>query len=162
MITQERLRELLEYFPATGEFIWKRNKGKQIAGTSANRVTDSGYRIVMLDRENYRQHRLAFFYMTGEWPTEFVDHINGDKSDNRWENLRECSKSQNGFNVGTKCTNTSGFKGVSWRQDRNKFRAYTRIKGQIKHLGYFDDPELADLVVTSARELHHGEFARHD
>ena len=89
---------------------------------------------------------------------KMVDHINGNKRDNRRENLRLCNSSENNRNVGKKSTNTSGFKGVSWYKGEGKWRAQIRVDGKKKHLGYFDDPETAYRSYCRAATKFHGDF----
>lgn len=155
------IHKWLVYDPVTGVFTWAKTKGHRKAGKIAGTIKkDSGYILLWIDGKQYRAHKVAMYIYTGCWPNEFLDHVDGNKANNAISNLRFATKSQNGFNVGIKATNTSGVKGVSWRADRNKWRAYLRINGSIKHLGYFDDIEFAELVVNEARDKYHGEFAR--
>lgn len=88
-----------------------------------------------------------------------IDHINGIKHDNRRENLRSATNTQNQHNVGRNSKNTSGFKGVSWCKANNKWRAYIKINGKPKYLGVFETPELAHEAYKQAAIKHHGEFA---
>ena len=87
-----------------------------------------------------------------------VDHINGDKLDNRKSNLRLCTNQQNNMNVGKKKNNTSGFKGVCFHKKRQKFQAQISIDGKKKHLGYFEKAKDAYKVYCKACVKHHGEF----
>lgn len=89
-----------------------------------------------------------------------VDHINGDKLDNRRDNLRICTRSENQCNVGKRTHNTSGFKGVNWYPKYQKFRAYIGVNSKWKHLGYYTTAEEASAVYQSAAKLLHGTFAR--
>lgn len=82
MLTQERLKELLKYDPETGLFTWISRKPKVKLNTIAGYKTKRGYILIGVDRVYYFGHRLAFFYMTGQWPKEVIDHINCIKSDN--------------------------------------------------------------------------------
>lgn len=82
----------------------------------------TGYVLISFDGEQYLAHRLAWFYVTGEMPPMFIDHINGKPDDNRFENLREATPQQNGFNRGMPKNNKSGAKGCEWRRDRGKYR----------------------------------------
>ncbi len=97
--------------------------------------------------------------MTGAWPDQ-IDHINGDRMDNRWANLRLATNSQNHANSKRYVTNRCGFKGVSWRSDKNKWSARIVRNYRAKNLGYFDSPEQAHEAYVRAAEVVHGEFAR--
>lgn len=90
---------------------------------------------------------------TGDWPTDQIDHINGDKGDNRIANLREATNAENNRNTGAGQANTSGFKGVCWDKAKGKWRAQIEIDGRGAHLGYFTTPEAA-YVASAAK--HHG------
>lgn len=138
MITQERLKELLHYDPSTGVFTWLVSRGGVSAGSVAGCVNGKGYIQVKLDRTIYEAHRLAFIYVTGEFPPEQADHINQAKLDNRWVNLRPVTHTENQRNS-TKCSNnTSGFTGVSWFKRTGQWRASAGVDGKWKHLGLFD------------------------
>ena len=108
MITQARLKELLTYDPETGYFTRNVNVKGANAGERAGTITAKGYIAIGIDRKHYLAHRLAFLYMTGEWPKELVDHKDTIKINNKWENLREATNSQNKRNVGARKTNKSG------------------------------------------------------
>lgn len=125
-ITAERLRETMTYNPETGEFIWLIRKGRNrefVAGTpSIDR-----YVTIMVDGVAYFAHRLAWLYMTGEWPRGYVDHINGTKDDNRFANLRDATGSQNQANRGPGKNNKSGHKGISFNKRQRKWVAEIQI-----------------------------------
>lgn len=116
----------MKYDPKTGKF------------SGEIKIYDSGdYTTVCLKGKWYLAHRLAFFLMTGRWPYPETDHINGDKKDNRWENLRECTQSENQHNSKIPINNTSGVKGVSFDNRVGKWKAYITIKGKQTYLGSF-------------------------
>ena len=150
MITQQRLHELFRY--ADGELI---RKGK-VAGS----VNKRGYKIICVDYVMYKAHRLVFLYHHG-WLPDQVDHANGNKSDNRVENLRAADNSKNGMNRGMLRNNTSGAKGVFWDKTHKKWRVAIRFGSVLQSFGRFADFELAELVATMAREKYHGAFANH-
>lgn len=124
MITQERVREVLYYDPVTGAWTWRDRPemSPQWRGRFANKPAggndpDTGYPRIRIDGTLYYGHRLAFVYMTGEWPPDEVDHKNLGRSDCKWENLRPATHSQNGLNKLAKAGNRSGYKGATF--DKN-------------------------------------------
>lgn len=125
-LTFDRLRALLDYDPDTGKFTHRVNPGNGIqAGAEAGYSDRVGYRILRIDRLNYQGHRIAWLYMTGEWPKALIDHINRDPSDNRWANLRDVTASGNQFNRSISPKNKSGVKGVRFNARDRLW--YTRI-----------------------------------
>lgn len=154
-LTRERLKELLEYDPNTGNFYWKIQVGQRAqVGKVAGGLNSRGYQRVCIDGKSHLMHRLACLYMTGEWPS-VVDHINCEPSDNRWVNLRLCDRGQNAQNSRLSKRSQTGVKGVSF--DRGKYRV--QISG--KSYGRFDDVETAERVAKEIRDQLHREFARH-
>ena len=117
-------------------------------------------RSVEIDHKSYSVHRLVWLMHHGVLP-EFLDHINGNKLDNRIENLRPATKSQNNQNKRLYSNNTSGVKGVCWHKRIKKWQVNVRVNGKQKSFGFFDDIELAELVASEARNKLHGQFARH-
>lgn len=112
-LTQDRLKELLAYDPENGWFTWRINNSVAKPGERAGGMHGLGYRMIGLEYKKYLEHTLAFFYMTGEWPKILIDHINGNKADNRWANLREATSSQNGHNKGVHPRSSTGYPGVT-------------------------------------------------
>lgn len=158
MISQERLLEVLRYNPETGELRWIARRRKIKVGSVAGCVKVHGYRVIVVDGVMHYAHRLAFVMMTGECPAE-VDHINRDRADNSWENLRPANKSQNGGNRNLSPRNTSGIKGVSWNKKLGKWHALIKVNGQKRHLGVFDDIYHAAEAYRIAAEQTFGEYA---
>ena len=159
MLTQEQLKESLQYIPDTGIFTRLKTYHKTRSGSVAGCLHSSGYCYIRVKGKKYRAHRLAFLYMTGSFPPDDTDHINGVKDDNRWVNLREATHSQNMCNSGKHKDNKSGFKGVVWHKHNKKW--YAKIKhmsGNIS-LGYFESPESAHQAYIEAALRLHGEFA---
>lgn len=165
ILSQEYLKSILDYDPETGIFRrkYRRDRGKDwnarfsgkiVGGKSVGRVR------ITLSNRHYLAHRLAWFYMTGNWPKEQIDHINLNPSDNRFVNLREATHSQNMMNTGLRADNVAGLKGVSWRKDKKKWGARIRFNGVRKKLGYFDDPEAAYRAYCEAAAKYHGDFSR--
>jgi hypothetical protein len=161
-LTLERLKELLSYNRRTGAWRWrvKRNgiRDDGIAGT----VRD-GYVYIMIDGKFHCAHVLAWFYVTGEWPPNQVDHRNTNRSDNRWRNLRAATPSQNRANGRVNRDNKSGIKGVSkitLKDGSFSYRAQIVARGKWRGLGCFKTPDEAAAAYLAAAKLHFGEFAR--
>lgn len=160
-LTSEALKQIIKYDPQTGKFVWL---NKSLARTDyqlfVNGIKENPYLLIRINKRNFLCHRLAWLYITGKWPSDMLDHINGDKSDNRFCNLREATRSQNcGNHHRLRPTNTSGFRGVSPRKENGKWRATIRLEGKIKSLGTFDSPEVAKAAYDKAFKEKHGEFA---
>lgn len=156
----DRLKEVLDYDPEAGVFTWKNPTSDRMhVGEIAGRVAN-GYRAIQIDGVRYYAHRLAWFWMTGEWPEAFVDHKNLCKDDNRWVNLREATVSQNGQNARVKKINGTKLKGVRLDKRRGLFYAGITVSRQFNWLGYFDCPVAAHLAYAVAADKLFGEFAR--
>ena len=158
MLTQELLKERLEYDPETGVFtrvLRVRGKCKTYTREKAGSVNNSGYLIISVGNVAYRAHRLAWLYVYGEFPKKHLDHINRDRLDNRINNLREVTRAQNAWNTGARLCNTSGYTGVSWHNKARKWAANIRVHMRKKCLGYFDSPEAAHAAYVAAKEKLH-------
>lgn len=142
-ITREAVQKVLEYDPETGAFTWLSNRIKALTGKPLSSVNCYGYLRLKLFGKEYVAHRIAFLLVLGRMPVDQVDHINGDRMDNRWVNLREVSNAENCRNRKVRSDNNSGYMGVSWESGRNKWKAGICFDGQRRHLGYFDTLELA-------------------
>ena len=154
-LTPERLREVLDYNRDTGVFVWAVPTNPRIkVGDVAGCVPERGYRLVRIDRHPYRAHRLAWLYVYGEWPAVQIDHINGDRADNRLANLREATGAENMQNQRRpQSNNQSGFLGV--RPSGGRWRAAIMVGGRKRYLGCFGTPEKAsEAYVAAKRELH--------
>ena len=132
---------------------------KALKGELAGAVSGK-YRLITLNNKPFLAHRIAYYMVYGNCPAN-IDHINGDRFDNRIENLRPATKKQNAFNVGLKRTNTSGVKGLSWAKKPQKWLACIKINGKNKNLGYFESKELGAEFLELARDMLHGSFANH-
>ncbi len=153
--TLERVRQLLRYNPVNGEWRWRIKPAQRIlAGSIAGCVRPNGYRMIGFDNGFHQSSRLAFLVMTGSWPTKFIDHINRDRSDDRWANLREASAQQNQRNRPP----LSGYKGVSLHRS-GRFRARINVNEREVALGFFNDPADAARAYDDAARRHFGEFA---
>jgi hypothetical protein len=150
-ITAERVRELLHYDPETGVFARRVSvSGRRRAG-GVGSIERDGYIRITICRHRFPAHRLAWFYQTGEWPGADIDHVNGDRADNRLCNLREATRSRNCMNARMPANNTSGFKGVIWDRYKRKWRADIKLNGKNKTLGLFASPERALSNICSLR-----------
>lgn len=159
-IAHSKLLELLKYDPETGEFRWlKPQRGCRMrAGDLAGCKHRTGYWIVRVDGRGYGAHRLAWFYFKGEWPAVDIDHKNGDAADNRLENLRPSTHSQNMANRKRNVSNQVGLKGVS-RKGR-KFGAELTVNGDRRWLGTFETAGAAHAAYVAAAVHAFGEYAR--
>jgi len=154
LITQQRLKEVLNYNPNTGSFTWVINKGKCKAGEIAGCIGDGDYRYIGIDGFSIRASHLAFLYMQNKLP-KFVDHINRVRSDNSWRNLQESSYELNSKNKSTQSNNTSGYPGVAYDKSRNKWEAAIKINYAKKHLGRFSTLEEA-ITARKNAEVKYG------
>ena len=157
ILTAEGLRELVNYDPQTGLFTWRvKRKGCRVGDVIG--TPKEGYISIGIDYHRYYAHRLAWLYMTGEWPTSQIDHRNLNRADTRWDNLRQATNQQNQANQFAQSNNKLGVKGVS--KLGKKYRAVLHCQGKPKYLGLFDTTqEASDAYIAAARHLF-GEFAR--
>ena len=159
MISQEYLKTLLLY--KNGKFYWKLNKSNSIKkGQESGCNHNKGYRSIKIDGKSYLVHRLVYLYHNGFVP-KFIDHIDGNRSNNEINNLRETNKSTNNWNSKMNTKNSSGVKGVSWDKRRNKWIAQCRVYKILYYIGAYDDLSDAKIEITKFRELNHKEFANH-
>lgn len=159
MLEHSQLLELLAYDPVKGVFTWRVGRRCIRAGSQAGTVHKDGYTYIKLFQKNYAAHRLAWFYETGSWPLDELDHENTRKSGNSFENLRESSRGQNMANIKLRADNTSGLKGVSPMKN-GKWRAQIKVNGKKIHLGTFERPADGHAAYCAAARQHFGEFAR--
>jgi hypothetical protein len=156
-LTAQRLRELMHYDPETGVLRWLVTVGSRAsAGSEVGRNDVShGYIRRTIDKVRYAEHRLVWLYMTGRWPASQIDHINGDRADNRWANLREATDAQNRQNMKKRRGGTSKYPGVCWVARRQAWSARITINYKGHHLGFFRDEEAAYSAYLKAKaELH--------
>lgn len=163
-VTYERLREVLNYCPETGEWTWLISPAKPVpTGSKAGTISKYGYLVIQIGGRVYKAHRLAFLYMTEKWPVAQVDHKDTVRENCRWDNLREATQSQNSANANLQSNNTSGFKGVIFSKRKGRAgRWVARItKDQRKkYIGQFKTPEEAHEAYRLAAQKTFGEFAR--
>lgn len=161
MISQARLKEVLLYDPATGEFRWRVRMGcRALEGARAGTVKEDGYRILFIERKRYAEHRLAWFYVHGFWPAADIDHANGVRADNRIGNLREATRAQNAANSPARTPGVVGLRGVSRVSSSGSFQSRIAANGKQHYLGAFSDPVEAHAAYCKAAKRLHGEFAR--
>lgn len=169
-LTVQRLVDVVDYDANTGAFVWKhraldvwdnRRWNTRFAGRLAGHVDQqTGYRHICVDGERYRAHRLAWFYAYGVWPSDVIDHINGNQDDNRIANLREATHAENLRNRKRSKSNKSGYKGVHRQKQGNGWNAQISVGGKQLHLGSFSTAEDAHRAYVAAAIKFHGNFAR--
>lgn len=160
MLTQELLYALFSYRD-DGSLIRKvRTNPRAPENTIAGCPNKAGYLRIRINGKLYMNHRLIWFMHHGTWPTA-LDHINGNKQDNRIENLRPCTQSENMQNCKNKKNNKTGVKGVTWNTGKNKYRARLTVARKEIFIGYFLTISEAEAAIQLAREIHHKEFACH-
>ena len=160
MLTRERMKELLSYDPITGEIRRvKTISGNAVKGMLAGSIKANGYVQIQVDGKCYLGHRLAWLHEFGRFPSGILDHINGDRQDNRIANLRQVTASQNCHNELRRTNNTSGVKGVTWDKRRNSWMAKFWHERKCINVGNFKNLEDAREAVMKKRKEIHGEFA---
>lgn len=169
MISHEYLLSRIKYNPETGEFVWLKKIedthfdkiwNTKYAGKVAGNINQNGYQRISLLKKEYQSSHLAIFYTTKLWPPDEVDHINLNSGDNRIINLRIANRSENAINRRIQSNNTTGFKGVWKRKNKNKWVAEISKKGKRVNLGDFESPELAYEAYKMEAQKIHREFAR--
>ena len=158
MITHQDVADCFEY--RDGYLYWKgvSHPNKQhMLDKPAGSIHKTGYRHITWRGKVQKAHRLIFMLHHGFMPQE-IDHINGDRADNRIENLRSVTRSQNQYNKRPQ-RNVSGYRGVTWHKKTGKWLVRVGLNNKNKSLGYYDDLELAALVAEEGRSLHYGQFA---
>jgi hypothetical protein len=172
-LTQETLHQLLNYNAETGVFTWKL-RGRELfstdrdfkkwntryAGAVAGKSVGSLYRQIMIRPHLYYAHRLAWLYRHGEWPYPEIDHINGDRHDNRIDNLRVVDSQKNKANTRRHKDNEAGYKGVRLDKRRGYYVARLYVDGKERHLGSYPTAEEASRAYEAEAQKMHGEFAR--
>lgn len=151
IISADELRKRLRYDASTGKFFRLPGRGV-VAGAPAGRVKARGYIEIELGGATHKAHRLAWLYVHGELPVGVIDHINGDKTDNRIENLRDVTVAQNAQNQRLR---PHGL-GVSWNAEKRQWRANIKPAGTPQvYLGAFDTQEAAQAAYIEAKRKYH-------
>lgn len=163
-VTHTRLLEVVNYDPDTGVFTSLVKRGNVGIGRRLGHKNSTGYLQLMIDGQHFCGHVLAFFYMTGEWPQYEIDHINGIRRDDRFDNLREATSSENSCNRSRRSDNTSGFKGVYFFTSpyhlSKPWRGYISVSGKRVWTDCFCTPEEAFAARCKRLAEFHGEFSR--
>ena len=145
-LTAEQCRELLEY--RVGVLYWLVAVARRVkVGDVAGCLKRDGYVYISVKNRPYKRSRLVWLMHTGSWPTNHIDHINRDRSDDRIENLRDVTHQQNHFNTGAR--------GYCWDKRRQKWMAYIMVNGKQIHLGYYDAEAEARAAYEAAKEIYH-------
>lgn len=163
MITLDNINKVLRLDAATGKLFWKvGGRHGRLSGQEAGGMDAQGYRRLRFGRLFIMSHHAAYAIANGRMPTigKEIDHIDGDKLNNRPCNLREVTHGQNQQNARAPKTNTSGFKGVSWHKRIGKWGVNIGVGGRRIACGYFDDVHSAAAAYAAAARIHHGDFAR--
>ncbi len=159
-LTAQKLREILHYDPDTGVWTWlvalSSTRG---IGSIAGTVSVHGYRIITYRGEKYRSGKLAWLYMTGEWPTQEIDHDDRDKLNDRWGNLFDRSRSQNALNRDLQSNNFSGTRGIHFDTVRGKWNVQVKKDNVTHYIGRYDDYDEAVAARDEAASRLHGSFA---
>lgn len=172
ILTIEEVRQLLRYDPDTGDLFWLprppamfvsdaacKTWNTRFAGKKAFTASSHGYRLGAINYRNYPAHRVAYAIYHGRWPSCMIDHINGERSDNRISNLREASHSENQMNRHS-VVSKSGFKGVTFDKKKGRFLAQIQKDGVNHAIGMFDSPVEAAAAYNNAASTMFGDFAR--
>lgn len=150
----------LTYNQETGVFTWKENIGRRIKkGSKAGHLRSEKYISIGYKGKNLYAHRIAWYFIYKEIP-KYIDHINGDGTDNKIKNLRSCTLSQNSMNRKIHSNNKTGYKGIYYAKDKSKYRASIMINGKKKHIGYFETAEEASEAYANYAKEKQGEFYR--
>jgi hypothetical protein len=158
IITQEFLQKMYKY---RNGILYKKPQTKRCkSGLIAGTIRKDGYTRISINNKLYYSHRLIYMMFYGEMPKQ-IDHIDGNPSNNKIENLRPANNTQNSFNKKITKSNTSGYKNVYWHKAGKKWSVEIKVYGKKMYFGLFDDLELADLVAQESRDKYHKEWANH-
>jgi len=161
LLTQELLKTILQYDPETGIFVRLASTQPYFIGKPAGCPTARGYITIQILGRRYPAHRLAWLYMTGDWPEFIIDHKNGDVADNSFTNLREANGAKNSYNMRKSKANTSGIKGVYLHKKTQMWAGVVTYGGSRYWTGSHPTKEAAEQAVRAKREELHGEYTNH-
>jgi len=156
MVTKEELLDLFEY--KDGNLYWKKPRKGTLKNKKAGYLSIK-YIVVMINGKNYMLHRLVFLMFNGYLP-ELIDHKDGNPLNNRVENLREASKSENSCNAKARSTNSTNIKNVVFVKEKKKYKVQISKDSKYIFIGYFDNIKLAEVAAIKARQKYHKQFAR--
>jgi len=162
MITQKELKSLLGYNYETGVFTWMISPSRGVkTGDIAGCLRESdGYIIIRISGKSYYAHRLAWVYMTGEWPEYQIDHDDHIRHNNKWDNLNAATSQENGKNKSKNRRNKSGVTGVNWFKGSEKWIAQIQTDSKKEYLGLFED-KFEAICKRKSAELDHGFHRNH-
>ena len=156
--SQKDLHELFDYSVITGKLSWKPDRQeKKVAASLYQKI---GYWVTRIKDQRYYTHRLIWKWVTGNDPVHVIDHINGDRQDNSWINLRDVNRSQNSLNTNYQKSNRTGYKGVYFHAQNNCFTAQIRVNGKTKHLGCFKTLEDAYIAYCQTAQSYENKLDR--
>ncbi len=159
-VTQERLKEIFNY-DQDGHLLWRKQLGSRTPiNGRAGCFNAYGYVVIRVDKRLYQASRLIYLWHFGSLNGMEIDHQDGNPANNKIENLRLCTRSQNNSNKGLPAASTTGFKGVSYEKNRKMYEASITCHNKKKHLGYFCEPQDAALAYNKAATIYFGEFAK--
>lgn len=156
---------LIDYDAEAGFLTWRYREWESEewnsinAGQRACFPASDGYRCVVVSGRTFMAHRVAWVIMTGDWPEKILDHIDGVRWNNTWDNLRQATHGQNSANAPLRSHNTSGLKGVHFKKSTGRWLASITVARKSRHLGYFDTKEEAHEAYMKAARENFGEFA---
>lgn len=160
-LTKEHIESILDYEKTTGTFRWKVDRGPRAKAFSvAGTIGSNGYRRIKIDGKFYQAHRLAWIIIYDSKPPKEIDHINGNKIDNRACNLRPATRAGNCQNTTVRKDNSSGCRGVSWNSSIRKWRARCSVNNRNHLIGNFDSKLDAKIAYEAFAKKHFGEFYR--
>lgn len=161
-LNQVTLKQLLHYDPISGEFTWKvKIKGCVKPGDVAGCIDEQGYRVIRIFNMNRKAHRLAWLYMTGEYPS-VIDHVDRNRSNNAFNNLRIATRRENTINRSSMSKNASGYTGVHRHMRTGRWASSVTVKGKRIYLGLFEDPYEAAKAREAYCKKHLGDFYQSD
>ena len=156
-MTQQDFIDRFEY--RDGKLFYKNREGHMAQGSEVGTVDKDGYLKTLIKRKPYRLHRIIFMMHHGYLP-KLLDHIDGNPANNKIENLRPVTISQNNLNRGKHKSNTSGYKGVTWVATQNRYSSRIAIDKKRFFLGYFDDPKEAHKAYCEAAQKYEPQYVR--